>query len=93
MVISSSAELSVDYLDNVTVSCIAMSLINVTITWSTTANVTLPNTTTETLSDGQYESLLALTSVGLEAAGVYTCTAQGSSGSDVAKITVNVEGL
>ena len=89
-----SADVSVDYLDNVTIFCIATSFrSDVDISWSTTANAALANTTTATLGDNQYNSSLTLTNVGTDAAGVYTCTAGNSVGSDSESIVVNVTGL
>ena len=91
---NSSADVNVAYQDNVTIFCTAMSLeSNVIISWSTTASVSLPDTTTVPLGNDQYKSSLTLTYVGLDATGVYTCTASGSSESDNENITVTVEGL
>ena len=93
-VTDSSANVSIAYRDNVTIFCTAMSFRNdASITWSTTAGIMLPSTTTDSLANDQYKSSLTLTDVGLEATGVYTCTVQNSFGNDNENIAVNVEGL
>ena len=82
------------YQDSITIFCTAVSLANdVSITWSTSANVTIPTTTTVPLGNDLYMSSLTLTDVSLDATGVYTCTVKSSFGDDSEDIIVNVEGL
>ena len=88
-----SADVSADYPDTVTIFCVATSFrSDVDISWSTTATRALGNTTTVALDDNQYSSSLTLTNVGVDAAGVYTCTAENSVGSDSESIIVGVTG-
>ena len=94
MVTSYSVEVNVTYQDNITIFCTALSLTSdVSITWSTSAIVTIPITTTVPLGNDLYMSSLTLTDVSLDATGVYTCTVESSFGYDSEDIVVNVEGL
>ena len=93
-VTSFTSEVVAIYHDNVTISCIVMSLTtDFEVTWSSLTNITLPNATRVPLGDDMYESSLMFTSIGLDAIGVYTCTVQSSSGNNSADIAVNVTGL
>ena len=89
-----SANVSAGYPDTVTIFCVATSFrSDVDISWSTTATRALGNTTTVALDNNQYNSSLTLTNVGADAAGVYTCIAENSVGSDSESIVVVVKGL
>ena len=91
---SSNPEVVAIYHDDVTISCIVMSLTSdFEVTWSSSANISLPNATRVFRDDDKYESSLMFTSIGLDAIGVYTCTVWSSFGNNSVDIVVNVTGL
>ena len=89
-VIKSSEDVEAVYLDDVTIFCTVKSLTSdFMVTWSTTANISLPSATTVMVDSDKYNSSLTLTSVNLKAMGMYFCSVRSSS----ASIVVNVTGL
>ena len=92
MVVDISGDVSAVYGDNVTLFCNAFGSA-VTVSWSTTANIFLPDALTISTGKYEYESLLTLTNVSSEAVGVYTCTSENPFESDFDTVTVNVAGL
>ena len=92
MVTDISENVTVDYQDNVTLFCMAFGSGVVNITWSTTANISLPDPTTIDTDKHQYNSSVTLISVPLEAMGDYTCSVENAFGIDSAVTAVNVAG-
>ena len=87
-----SDDVSAVYLDTVTLSCTVFGSI-VIVTWSTTANVSLPEAMTISTGENEVNSSLTLADIHLEAMGVYTCSAENPFGSDFGTVLVNVTGL
>ena len=93
MVTDISEGVSIVYQTNVTLSCIAFGS-DITVFWTTTANISLPDAVNISAGKNEYESLLTLTNIPLEAMGIYTCNVENpfdDSDSDI--VVVNVTGL
>ena len=92
-VIVHSPDVVAIYQDNVIIFCVVKSLTSdLMVTWLSSTNASFPNVTVD-VGDNLYNSSLTLTTIGLDAIGLYTCTAQSSSGNDSASIAVDVTGL
>ena len=92
MVTVISDDVDAVYQDNVTLTCTAFGS-SVMVTWSTTADVSLPYATTVSTGKNEYQNSLMLMSVSLQATGVYTCNAKNQFGNDSAALNVTVTGL
>ena len=66
---------------------------NFNVTWSTSANISLPDSLTNSTGKNEYNSTLTLTTVTPESDGTYICTVESDFGDDFESISVNVIGL
>ena len=93
-VISVSEDVAADYGDTVTLFCTVMALGDgINVMWSTSANVSLPDSVTTSTGRNEYNGTLTLTNVTLEWIGLYTCRVESPFGNDSKSISVNVTGL
>ena len=92
MVTDISDDVQAIYLDNITLNCTAFGN-DVTVSWSTTANVFLPEATVVSTGKNEYQSSLTLTSVSLQASGDYICSAKNQFGNDSEILNVTVRGM
>ena len=92
MVTDISDSVDAIYQDNVTLTCTVFGS-DVTVSWSTTANVSLPEATIVSIGKNEYQSSLTLTNVSLQATGDYTCSAESQFGDDFETLNVTVRGM
>ena len=91
---SSSKNVTADYGDDVTLFCTVLALgSNVNVTWSTSANISLPDPMTTSTIKNEYNSTLSLDNVTLESDGNYTCSVESNFGDDMEDLYLNVIGL
>ena len=92
-VTSSSENVTAVYGDDVTLFCMVVALgSNVNITWSTTTNISLPDSTTTLTGKNEYNGTLTLANVTLESNGTYTCTVENDFEEDMENIDLIVQG-
>ena len=92
-VTSSSESIDAVYGDDVTLFCTVLALgDNVNVTWSTSASISLPNSTITSTGKNEYNSTLTLANVTPESIGNYTCIVQSDFGNDTESISLNVTG-
>ena len=93
-IIGSSVNVAADYVDDVTLFCTVSALGDyVYVTWSTSASISLPDSTTTSTGKNEYNSTLTLANVTPESDGNYTCVVQSDFGNDTEYLDLSVIGL
>ena len=92
-VTSSSENVTALYGDDVTLFCTAVALgSNVNIIWSTSANISLPDSMTTLTGKNEYNGTLTLADVTQESNGTYTCRVENDFADDTKDIDLFVDG-
>ena len=92
-IISITEDTDVTFGDAISLSCVVESPINVTITWSTTTGVALPEPSLSGDLDSNITSTITIDTATLAHEGDYMCTAVNTAGMDEDNITLSIIGV
>ena len=93
IVINSSESVTAVYGDNVTLFCTVLALgSNVSVIWSSSTTISLPDSTTTPTGKNEYNGTLTLSNVTQELTGNYTCRVENDFEEDMEDIDLIVQG-
>ena len=91
IITSINGDTDLDLTENATLTCSVSSPVGVNITWSTSANVTVPDAVTTGNPQTGFNSSITIPSVTLaHDEAVFVCTAVNTAGSDTDSLTLSV---